>query len=53
MPDPPSDDAALRKIIRVLGLSALIDAKQRAGRPKDLAVLPVLRATLDEAKRRG
>jgi hypothetical protein len=38
--------------IRVLGLPALIEAKEQAGRPKDLAVLPVLRATLDELKRR-
>lgn len=37
---------------RVLGLRALIEAKERAGRPKDLAALPVLRATLDEVKRR-
>jgi len=34
--------------IRVLSLPALIEAKERAGRPKDLAALPVLRATLDE-----
>jgi hypothetical protein len=38
--------------VRVLGLSALISAKERAGRPKDLAVLPLLRATLDESRRR-
>ena len=36
---------------RVLGLPALIEAKERAGRPKDLAVLPVLRAALDEQTR--
>jgi hypothetical protein len=39
--------------VRVLSLSALIDAKERAGRPKDLAALPVLRATLDELNRRS
>ena len=39
--------------VRVLSLPALIEAKERSGRPKDLAVLPVLRATLDEAKRRA
>lgn len=39
--------------IRVLTLPALIEAKERAGRPKDLAVLPVLRATLDELKRQS
>jgi hypothetical protein len=38
--------------IRVLSLPALIEAKERAGRAKDLAVLPVLRATLDEQGRR-
>jgi len=40
------------RTIRVLSLPALIEAKERSGRPKDLAVLPVLRATLDELKRR-
>jgi hypothetical protein len=40
------------KTIRVLSLPALIEAKERAGRPKDLAALPVLRATLDELKGR-
>ena len=39
--------------VRVLSLPALIEAKERSGRPKDLAVLPVLRATLDEVKRRS
>ena len=36
------------RTIRVLSLPALIDAKERSARPKDLAALPVLRATLDE-----
>ena len=39
--------------VRVLSLAALIEAKERSGRPKDLAALPVLRATLDEIRRRG
>lgn len=39
--------------VRVLSLPALIEAKERAGRPKDLAALPVLRATLDELKRQS
>jgi hypothetical protein len=39
--------------VRVLGLPALIEAKARAGRPKDLAALPVLRATLEERDRKG
>jgi len=38
--------------VRVLELSRLIQAKQSAGRPKDLAVLPVLRATLAEVEKR-
>ena len=38
--------------VRVLSLPALIAAKERAGRPKDVAALPVLRATLDELNRR-
>jgi hypothetical protein len=41
------------RTVRVLSLPALIEAKERSGRPKDLAVLPVLRATLDETKRRS
>jgi hypothetical protein len=39
--------------IRVLGLRSLIGVKERAGRPKDLAVLPVLRATLEEIEHRS
>jgi hypothetical protein len=39
--------------VRVLSLPALIAAKEKAGRPKDLAVLPVLRATLEESSRRS
>ena len=39
--------------IRVLGLPALIASKERAARPKDLAALPALRATLDEIQRRS
>lgn len=38
--------------IRVLTLPALIEAKERAGRPKDTAALPLLRATLEEVRRR-
>ena len=40
-------------LVRVLDLEALIEAKQEAGRDKDLAVLPTLRATLEEIRRRG
>lgn len=38
--------------IRVLGLPDLLAMKMRAGRPKDLAVVPLLKATLDESSRR-
>jgi hypothetical protein len=38
--------------VRVLALTALIEIKERLGRPKDLAVIPVLRATLDELNRK-
>ena len=38
--------------IQVLSLPALIEAKERAARPKDLAALPLLRATLDELRKR-
>jgi hypothetical protein len=38
---------------RVIDLPTLIELKEHAGRPKDLAVLPVLRATLEESLRRG
>lgn len=33
--------------VRVLSLKQLIATKEAAGRPKDMAVLPVLKATLD------
>jgi hypothetical protein len=38
--------------VHVLDLPTLIEIKEQAGRPKDLAVLPVLRATLAETLRR-
>jgi len=37
--------------IRVLTLAALVEAKERSGRPKDLAMLPLLRAALEERRR--
>jgi hypothetical protein len=37
--------------VRVLELATLIEVKRRAGRPKDLAALPILEATLDEMRR--
>ena len=40
-------------VVRVINLPTLIELKEKAGRPKDLAVLPVLRATLAETRRRS
>lgn len=37
--------------IKVLPLDLLIETKKAAGRPKDLAVLPILEATLKEQER--
>jgi hypothetical protein len=39
--------------VRVLDLPTLIALKEKAGWAKDLAALPVLRATLAETLRRG
>jgi hypothetical protein len=44
---------AERLTIRVVTLPALIALKEHANRPKDLAALPILRATLDEINRRS
>ena len=38
--------------VRVISLEVLIHLKEQAGRPKDLAALPVLRQTLRETRRR-
>lgn len=38
--------------VRVLDLPNLIELKERVGRPKDLAALPLLRAVLEERGRR-
>lgn len=38
--------------VHVIDLPTLIELKEQAGRPKDLAALPVLRATLSETQRR-
>lgn len=40
-------------VVQVLELSMLIEIKRRAGRPKDLAVIPFLEATLDEIRKKG
>jgi hypothetical protein len=39
--------------VRVLSLAQLIATKEAAGREKDLAVLPLLRATLEDKQRRS
>jgi hypothetical protein len=39
--------------VHVIDLPTLIELKEKAGRPKDLAALPVLRATLAEVLRRS
>jgi hypothetical protein len=39
--------------VRALSLGALVQLKRQAGRPKDLAALPHLEATLAEIRRRG
>lgn len=41
------------RVVRVLELGAVIESKEEANRPKDLAVLPVLRETLAARRRRG
>ena len=39
--------------VRVLALEDLVRTKRAAGRPKDLAVLPVLEATLEMRQEKG
>jgi hypothetical protein len=40
-------------IVRVLDLPTLIQVKEEVGREKDRAILPLLRSTLEERRRRG
>jgi hypothetical protein len=40
-------------VVRVLELPMLLEVKRRAGRPKDLAVIPFLEATIAEIAKRG
>jgi hypothetical protein len=49
---PDSIERSLGHPIRVLGLAALIRSKERTGRDKDRAVLPILRRTLEESESR-
>jgi hypothetical protein len=48
----PELDLGEGLFVHVLDLPTLIDLKEKAGRPKDLAALPVLHATLAETRRR-
>lgn len=41
------------RALRVLDLRELVAIKKRAGRPKDLAVIPYLESTIDEIEKRG
>ncbi len=38
--------------VQVLGLSALIESKEEAGRDKDKAMLSILRRTLEERQKK-
>jgi len=49
----PALELSRSLVVRVIDLPTLIELKEKAGRPKDLAALPVLRATLAEARRRS
>jgi len=49
----PELDLGNGLVVHVIDLPTLIELKEQAGRPKDLAVLPVLRATLAETLRRS
>ena len=49
----PEVELEVGVLVRVIDLPTLIELKEKAGRPKDLAVLPVLRATLAETLRRA
>jgi len=48
----PTMDLGEGLAVRVIDLPTLIRLKEEAGRPKDVAALPVLRATLEESRRR-
>lgn len=41
------------RVVRVLELGTVIELKEEANRPKDLAILPVLRETFAARQRRG
>ena len=52
LPSAPELNMGEGLVVRVIDLPTLIELKEKAGRAKDLAVLPVLRATLAETLRR-
>jgi hypothetical protein len=52
VPRAPELDLGGGLRVHVVDLPTLIELKEAAGRPKDLAALPVLRATLAETRRR-
>jgi hypothetical protein len=39
--------------LRILSLHELLGIKTRAGRPKDLAAIPYIQSTIDEAEKKG
>ena len=49
----PTLDLGEGMSVRVIDLPTLIELKEKAARPKDLAALPVLRATLALALKRS
>lgn len=51
LPDSVKMEAYLGVIVNVLNLEKLIEVKEKAGRDKDKAALPILRSTLQESKR--
>jgi hypothetical protein len=53
LPSTVCVEAAENLQVRVLDLATVIQLKEKAGREKDLAVLPVLRRTLEEKKKRS
>lgn len=51
---PDSEEVELEgHSIRLLSLEQLLTTKTQAGRPKDLAALPLIRNTLEEKRRRS
>ena len=51
LPNSSLEEITVDFHVRVLDMQTLIATKEEAGRERDLAVLPILRATLDEIRR--